>query len=170
MATIAIEGMRFYAYHGFYEEEQIIGGTYIVDVYIETNYKKAVANDDLYSTINYETLYLICQVEMRKKTRLIETLADRIVYGIKSQFAKLKEVKVRVRKLNPPLAGPVAQSYVETNESFVQNCSRCKKPMLCYGDKNCWCMNSKVPPKTREGIAIQYKGCICKECLAFYAG
>jgi len=34
--TIGLEGMEFFAYHGFYTEEQKIGTTFIVDVYIST--------------------------------------------------------------------------------------------------------------------------------------
>ena len=173
MALIALEGMRFYAHHGFYEEEQIIGNYFVVDVYVESNpknYKKAVAEDDLYKTINYETIYLIVQREMKNNTKLLETLADKIVYHIKAHFDGLKEVKVRVKKENPPLPGTVARSFVETNETFVQKCPRCKNDMLCYGDKNCWCVNSTVYPKTREALSEQYKGCLCKECLDYLGG
>ncbi len=35
MSTIAIEGMTFRAYHGCMEEEQVIGNTFIVDIYLE---------------------------------------------------------------------------------------------------------------------------------------
>ena len=58
MSQIALEGMRFYAYHGFYEEEQIIGNNYVIDVYIKTNFSEAAETDDLYKTINYENCLL----------------------------------------------------------------------------------------------------------------
>ena len=32
------KGMEFYAYHGFYQEEQLIGGDYVVDVYVHTDF------------------------------------------------------------------------------------------------------------------------------------
>jgi len=173
MATIAVEGMRFYAHHGFYEEERIIGNNFVVDVYVETNpkgHKKAVAQDDLYKTINYETIYLVVQKVMRVETKLLETLADKIVYNIKQQFGGVKEMKVRVKKENPPLGGKVDCSYVETGHTFVQRCSRCKKDMLCYGDRTCWCQEPNLYPKTQEAIASQWSGCLCKECLAFFVG
>ena len=37
MATISIEGMEFHAYHGCFEEEQVIGNTFMVDVHMETD-------------------------------------------------------------------------------------------------------------------------------------
>lgn len=116
MAKIALEGMEFYAYHGFYEEEQIIGNQYLVDVYVETNISVAAATDDLYKTVNYETIYLICQAEMRKTAQLIETVAQRILSRLGSHFGKKASgVTVRIKKLNPPLGGKVACSYVEVD-------------------------------------------------------
>jgi 7,8-dihydroneopterin aldolase/epimerase/oxygenase len=53
MGKIAIEGMRFYAFHGLLKEEQIIGGNYIVDVYLDASIEKASENDDIKSTIDY---------------------------------------------------------------------------------------------------------------------
>ena len=53
MQQISLEGMRFYAYHGVYEEEQIIGNYYTVDVYIHTDFSKASESDDIFETINY---------------------------------------------------------------------------------------------------------------------
>lgn len=172
MGKVALEGMKFYAYHGFYEEERIVGNYYVIDVYLEINtksYKKAVARDNLYDTVNYETVYLIVQAEMRKKSKLLETIADRIVYHVKKQFDQVREVQVRIRKENPPLGGPVGQALVETNESFVKNCDRCGEAMLCYGDDTCWCMDPVIYQKTQETIAAHYKDCLCKKCIAYYA-
>ena len=41
MAKVGLEGVKFFAYHGFYEEEQQIGGEYILDVFVETNINSA---------------------------------------------------------------------------------------------------------------------------------
>ncbi len=120
MATIALEGMRFYAYHGFYEEERIIGNTFIVDLYIETNIRRAAAGDDLFATVNYETAYFICQSEMRKPVRLLETLAQSIADRIMGQFERVKSARVRVRKMAPPLGGPVESSYIEVTAGSVE--------------------------------------------------
>lgn len=113
MTTIALEGMHFYAYHGFYEEERIVGNRYILDVYINANTKGAAMSDDLFQTVNYETVYFICQSEMKKSSQLIETVAQRILSRISRQFERAQGVKVRLRKLNPPLDGQVDAAYVE---------------------------------------------------------
>lgn len=115
MATIAIEGARFYAYHGFYEEEQILGSEYLLDVFVEADIEAAAEEDDLFATVNYETLYLICQVEMRKPSQLIETVGQRIMDRIGDMFPKIFGIKLRIRKLNPPLGGRVDCSAIEFN-------------------------------------------------------
>ncbi|MCB0706046.1 MAG: dihydroneopterin aldolase [Saprospiraceae bacterium] len=170
MATISLEGMQFYAYHGYYKEERIIGGEYIVDVYITTDVRKAAVKDDLANTINYETIYTICQMVMDEPAKLIETVAEKISLKIKHLYNNIKEMKVRVRKLNPPLNGPVAQAYVEVEGSFTKKCGRCQRPLLCYNDKTCWCVDTHVHKGQLAELKLQYgDNCLCKECLAFFS-
>jgi 7,8-dihydroneopterin aldolase/epimerase/oxygenase len=168
MGLITLQGMRFYAYHGFYPEENILGGEYIVDVTLETAFNDAAVQDNLERTANYETVYLICKVEMKKNAKLLETVAARIIMAIKRQFSGIQNVKVTVQKLNPPLGGRVDAAIIETNENFSSSCGKCGKKMICYKDGNCWC---GTPSKTllsspaREAIAKKYKGCLCDACL-----
>ncbi len=170
MGLIALEGMRFYAHHGYYEEERIIGNDFVADVYIETDWGVAAAADDLYQTINYETVFLICEAEMKKEYQLLEALAAHIVYALKYQFNSIQTVKVRISKLAPPLGKVVERAFVETDESFEALCGRCNQPMICYLDDTCWCRQEVVHPTTLQTIRGQFKKCLCKKCLSFYAG
>ncbi|MEM9990647.1 MAG: dihydroneopterin aldolase [Bacteroidota bacterium] len=113
MTRIALEGMEFYAYHGFYEEESKMGGTFIVDVDVNLNASKGAASDALEHTINYETIYFICKKEMKKTSKLIENVAHRILNQLKFQFGINHHINVRIRKLHPPLGGKVAAAVVE---------------------------------------------------------
>lgn len=79
MAIIALEGMHFRSYFGFYEEERITGNQFVVDVQVETNISKAVEVDELYEasdqededneplSVNYEMIYELCKIEMTRK-------------------------------------------------------------------------------------------------------
>ncbi|MBR9919562.1 MAG: dihydroneopterin aldolase [Bacteroidetes bacterium] len=170
MATVALEGMRFFAYHGYYEEERLIGGEYVVDVYITTDVSKAAVKDDLERTINYENIHTICQAVMKEPCKLIETVAEKISLRIKHLYHYIKEMKIRVRKLNPPLNGPVQQAMVEVDGDFRKKCGRCQRPLLCYGDRSCWCIDTHVHKGQLEQLKIQYgNNCLCKECLDFFA-
>ncbi len=123
MAVIALEGMHFYAYHGYYEEEKEIGNHFILDLYVETDISSAAETDKLYgdkqnskespNSVNYETLYFICQAQMKKPVKLLETIAERIVSKVKDQFPHVTSVKVRVKKKNPPLGAKVESAFVE---------------------------------------------------------
>ncbi len=170
MAAIALEGMKFYAYHGVYEEERILGGEYVVDVYITTVFAKAAIDDDLYKTINYETIYLICQIAMRKPSKLVEAVAERIGLGIRNQFKNISELNIRVAKLHPPLGGRVFQAVIETEGNYTKRCARCEKPLLCYGDGTCWCMDTRIFQKTLEHVQTHYGDkCLCGDCLNYFA-
>ncbi|MCB0618042.1 MAG: dihydroneopterin aldolase [Saprospiraceae bacterium] len=171
MAIIALEGMHFYAYHGFYKEEQLIGTDYIVDVYLTTEVNQAAVADDLNKAINYETVYLICEATMRKNSKLIETVAERIALNLKHQFGNIQELKIRLRKKNPPLGGRVDWAMIEVDGNFKKNCGRCGRPMLCYSDKTCWCLSANLKTAALESLKEQYgRKCLCKECLDFFAG
>lgn len=172
MATIALKGMEFYAHHGYYPEERVIGNAYSVDVWITTSTQRAAVTDELSDTINYETVFLIVEAEMRKPSHLLEQVIQRIVMALKHQFANIQAVKVRLTKQNPPLGGQVQSAILEEDLSYVANCGRCKKPLICYGDETCWChAASVIHPKTLENLRHQFGGkCLCKECLTFFAG
>lgn len=117
MSKVALEGMQFYAYHGYYEEEQLIGGQFVVDVYVDTSFVIAAQTDELSGTVNYETVYFICRMEMKRPSRLIEHVAQRIHNKLSAVFTKASGILVRISKLNPPLGGPVSRSFVEVGGS-----------------------------------------------------
>ena len=67
--------MEFFAFHGYYDEEQKIGNKYGVDLYIKTNLLAAGESDKLQQTVNYEVLYRLVAEEMRAPARLLEHVA-----------------------------------------------------------------------------------------------
>lgn len=107
MNIISIEGIKLYAYHGCLEEEALIGGRYIVDVFLEADLEKAENTDDLNETIDYVKVYEIVKVQMAIRSRLIEHVAKRISEEIRKEFNKLTRLEVKVTKLIPPMNGDV---------------------------------------------------------------
>ncbi|MBC6990601.1 MULTISPECIES: dihydroneopterin aldolase [Hymenobacter] len=105
MGQIALEGMEFFAFHGYYDEEQKIGNKYGVDLYIETDLHAAGASDKLQATVNYEVLYKVVAEEMQAKARLLEHLGHRVIDRIFKEFPHVHSVRVSVSKFNPPLGG-----------------------------------------------------------------
>jgi len=105
MSLIKLEGMEFFAYHGCFKEEQLIGTKFIVDLSIETNVEQAALNDDLHLTINYLTVYQMVKKQMEIKSKLLENVAQRILDNLHIQFSGVISAEVKVSKLNPPLGG-----------------------------------------------------------------
>ncbi len=169
MGLVAVEGMCFHGFHGFYEEERILGAKYMIDVYVETNFTKASAEDDLHGTINYEAIHLTAKSEMKRSVKLLETLATRIANNLKSQFENLIHIKIRVSKINPPLGGEVARAFVELDFNHKASCPKTKRPFLCYKDKNCWCKQVRVNEETQVLLKKKYKGCLSPDALKFYS-
>lgn len=113
MNIIAVEGIKLYAHHGCLEEEGLIGGHYIVDVYMETDFTEAAETDDLLKTIDYCAVYEIAKREMAVRARLIEQVALRMHRAILADFKSVQKARVKVTKLSPPMNGHVERVYVE---------------------------------------------------------
>ncbi len=112
MITVSVNSAQFFSYHGFYPEEQVLGCRFEVDAEVSFKLNNEL-NDNLLSTVNYEQLYQIMEEEMKNTRKLIETVAQAIADGIKNKFPFSGRIAVRLRKLNPPLNGPVKFSTVE---------------------------------------------------------
>jgi len=107
MGYIEIEGMEFYAYHGHYEEEQIVGNRFLVDLKIETDCSKAAKSDNIKDAVNYQSAYKIIKAEMQKKSNLIENIADRIIQALYENLDNMKSVTIKLSKMNPPMGGKI---------------------------------------------------------------
>lgn len=117
MGKVSLEGLEFFAYHGFYDEEQKIGNKYSVDVEVETDLMKAASNDALADTVNYEELYSMIAKVMGKPTRLLEAINYRIIQAVFAHFRSAKRVKVSVSKFNPPIGGVCHRARVTMSKS-----------------------------------------------------
>jgi 7,8-dihydroneopterin aldolase/epimerase/oxygenase len=104
MGLIQIEGMEFFAYHGCFKEERVIGTRFLVDIAIKTNTDEAELSDDLKHTLNYQAVYKLIKVEMAEKSHLLEHVGRRIIDKVYADFRETEHVKVKVMKLNPALA------------------------------------------------------------------
>jgi len=108
MGKIVIEEMEFYAFHGHYAEEQIVGNRFLVDLEIETDLEPAADSDQLEDAVNYQHAYQLIKKEMRqKKSNLLENIAKRILDALFSEMEGIQKATIRVRKMHPPMGGPI---------------------------------------------------------------
>ncbi len=118
MAIIELENMEFYAYHGCFKEEQVVGNQFLVSLLLEVNTKLAQESDNLIDTVNYQTVYQIVSKEMQQKSKLLEHVAERIIAAVHDNFHEIRRIWVKVSKLNPPLGGKVERVSVTLERKF----------------------------------------------------
>jgi dihydroneopterin aldolase len=107
MNRIEVNGIHIYAYHGCLPEEERIGGNYIVDLIVDTDFSESVETDKLADTIDYVALNRIVEEEMAVRSKLIEQVGGRILKRIKELDRRISQASVKVRKLTPPINGNV---------------------------------------------------------------
>ncbi len=107
MGTVKIKNIRVYAYHGCLVEEGKIGSDYRVDISVKANLKNSARTDRLSDTVDYVHVNKIVKEEMFVRTKLLETVADKILDRILLEIPIVDKVKVKVSKLNPPIGGNV---------------------------------------------------------------
>jgi dihydroneopterin aldolase len=110
MHIIELENMEFFANHGCFVEEQIIGNKFIVNLKIETDECKSPISDNINDAVNYQIAYNIVCREMKKTSHLLENVCKRILDSIFLELENIKSATVKVSKINPPLGGKVGAS------------------------------------------------------------
>ncbi len=104
---IEVNGIKLYGYHGCLEEEGKIGGNYLVDVRMKTDFQQAALNDELSQTIDYVHINAIVTQEMAIRSKLIEHVGQRIVSRIEQEINGLIGLRVKLTKICPPINGDV---------------------------------------------------------------
>ncbi len=112
MGIIEIEGMEFYAYHGHFPAEQLVGNRFIVELTLFTDCSKAAESDDLNDALNYQSVYQVVSDEMQITSRLLEHVAARILNRLYANFLSLEKTRVKISKINPPMGGEIGRVSV----------------------------------------------------------
>jgi dihydroneopterin aldolase len=95
------------------DEEAKIGSDYRVDLEARGNFTRSAVSDELADTIDYVHLNKIVKEEMDKRSKLLESVCQRIIDRILIEINLVDEVKVAVSKINPPIGGDVESVTIE---------------------------------------------------------
>lgn len=110
---IRLGGMSFYGYHGVSAAEKETGRVFEVDCEVEVDLAEAAKSDRLTDTIDYEKLYTTIRESVEDKAfSLLEGLAREIISKLLNNFP-IYRVTLKVRKMNPPIAGQIKFIEVE---------------------------------------------------------
>ncbi|HWS01078.1 MAG TPA: dihydroneopterin aldolase [Prolixibacteraceae bacterium] len=107
MGVIELEGMEFYAYHGYFKSERIVGNRFEVNISIETDCETAAQSDHLSDALNYEGIYSLVKEEMHKRSHLLEHVAGRILNRIHEEYRDVGKVIVKISKIRPSMGGHI---------------------------------------------------------------
>ena len=115
-ATVKVENLKIYAFHGCMEEEKVIGSDYIVNIEADCFVGKDAFNDVISGTVDYVDLARIAKMEMLTRSKLLEAVVKRIINRSFEEIDVLNRISVTVSKLNPPINADVEAVSVTMEE------------------------------------------------------
>ena len=115
-ATVKVENLKIYAFHGCMEEEKLIGSDYVVNISAVCSVGKRAFNDEIEGTVDYVALARIARREMSVRSKLLEAVVNRIIDSCFNEISMLEQVSVTVSKLNPPINADVESVSVSMDE------------------------------------------------------
>ena len=103
MGQIRLNKMEFFAHHGCFDEEQLRGNHFLVDITMDYDMEKASKSDELNDALNYAEAYELVKQEMAIRSNLLEHLSSRILDRLFEKFPQLDSATVYVEKIKPPI-------------------------------------------------------------------
>ena len=116
MYTIHLDHLEFFAHHGLYEEERILGNKFVVSVDVDFESNPIITS--ISDTIDYTVIYEIIKNRMLIPTDLIEVVAEDIISSIHQKFAQVKQIKISIQKTSPPVIGFKGNVRVSLQKNF----------------------------------------------------
>lgn len=102
---IFVEDIRFYGHHGVTAAQQSVGAWFSVDVELALDLAPASLSDDLRTTVDYEEVARrVVEIGTKERVNLLERLAALVADALLRELPA-ETVRVRVRKLTPPMEG-----------------------------------------------------------------
>ena len=128
--VIRLAGLSFYGYHGVSAAEKETGRIFEVDCELETDLAEAGQSDQLADTVDYSAVYnLIRDVVTGKAYALVEALARELATRILDKFP-IYRVTLRVRKMSPPVDGPMKHIEIEVTRYQTDESKLMEKSQL----------------------------------------
>jgi 7,8-dihydroneopterin aldolase/epimerase/oxygenase len=103
---IVLRGLRARGHHGVYPEERAAGQTFLVDIVLDVDTRRAAESDDVTDTVHYGELAAeVVAILEGEPVNLLETIAARITAVCLSR-PLVESVEVTVHKPEAPVGVP----------------------------------------------------------------
>jgi dihydroneopterin aldolase len=114
---VGLEEVRFFAYHGLFPEERIVGNWFILTVQVAKKVE-SISFTTIDQTFDYGVIYCICQEAMAEPVDLLETIASQIANRLKQTFEDLSSYEIHIWKEQPPLGMVSGKSRISIIEKI----------------------------------------------------
>lgn len=113
MDKLIIGGLEFYGHCGITPEEQKTGQRFSLDLEMACDVRRIARTDQLKDAFDYGAISRrVIEIARKEQFTLIETMAERLARLILQEFG-VKNLKLRLRKMTPPIEPILAYSAVE---------------------------------------------------------
>lgn len=119
MGKIILENIRIYSNHGCLEEEALIGSDYLCDLEIDADLSASAESDELADTVDYVLLNRIVTEEVKKRSKLLEHVAKRVLDRIGTEVPQVTYTRFKLSKFNPPIGGDVDKVSVVMERKYL---------------------------------------------------
>ena len=97
-------------------EETAVGSDYRVDLVVKADLGTSAKSDELKDTVDYVFLNKVVREEMGKPSKLLETVAQRIITRIFNEDKMPTKATISVSKINPPIGGDVEMVTIKMSK------------------------------------------------------
>lgn len=112
--TIELKGLRFFANHGWFDEEALLGNEFEVNFWGTFQAQENITS--LEDTVDYSKVYELIQSTFAEREKLLETVAQKIANRIEATFKEIKTIQLTITKRNPLIpafTGTVGITYTK---------------------------------------------------------
>ena len=116
MYSIHLNNLKFFAHHGYHDEEGIVGTNFEVSVRIDFDAPEKITT--LPQTINYVEVYDVIKEIFSKPTKLLESIAHDICENVSTLDTRIKTINITITKLHPALSNFMGSVGVTLSKSY----------------------------------------------------
>ena len=119
MYQIRMKNCAFFARHGVFDEEEMLGQRFYVDAVLTVDPGRALEDDSIENTVDYGVAFQVIEKIITGQRRfLIEALALEVGKALTARYPQIARAEITVRKPNAPVPGVL--DYVEVTVAFPQ--------------------------------------------------
>ncbi len=106
MYQIRMKNCAFFARHGVFDEEEMLGQRFYVDATLQVDPGRALDDDSIDGTVDYGVAFTVIEKIVTGERRfLIEALALEVAKALTQRFPQISRAEITIRKPNAPVPG-----------------------------------------------------------------